>query len=294
MDDMFFPEYGYLPGPPPGALPRPPKMPWTIEQQLRSYATSPQSTERHQILWTSWQQNRRWFSQLLEYTVFSAPMYSRHNAAHCEAVIHNIECLLGEEEIRRLSASDCFALLTAVYLHDIGMVGISADRQGAVKSGDFHRFVENLQKSPDPSMRWAADVFTEWASLAKNQSPEYQPQYDIYRSMVLLLAEYQRRQHADVSAQRLNEWIKDPSKLQSGLLMTGIPMRIFLQIAGCARAHGESDFQTLLDTLPQYDGGFAQDTYHPMFIAVLLSLGDILDLDNNRFNPFAQDVATEC
>lgn len=291
MDDMFFPEYGYLPGPPPGALPRPPKMPWTIEQQLRSYAMSPQSTERHQILWTSWQQNRRWFSQLLEYTVFSAPMYSRHNAAHCEAVIHNIECLLGEEEIRRLSASDCFALLTAVYLHDIGMVGISADRQGAVKSGDFHRFVENLQKSPDSSMRWAADVFIKWASLAKNQSPEYQPQYDIYRSMVLLLAEYQRRQHADVSAQRLNEWIKDPSKLQSGLLMTGIPMRIFLQIAGCARAHGESDFQTLLDTLPQYDGGFAQDTYHPMFIAVLLSLGDILDLDNNRFNPFAQDVA---
>lgn len=293
MDDMFFPEYGYLPAPPPGALPRPPKMPWTIEQQLRSYAMSPQSTERHQILWTSWQQNRRWFSQLLEYTVFSAPMYSRHNAAHCEAVIHNIECLLGEEEIRRLSASDCFALLTAVYLHDIGMVGISADRQGAVKSGDFHRFVESLRKSPDSSMRWAADVFTQWASLAKNQSPEYQPQYDIYRSMVLLLAEYQRRQHADVSAQRLNEWIKDPSKLQSGLLMTGIPMRIFLQIAGCARAHGESDFQTLLDTLPQYDGGFAQDTYHPMFIAVLLSLGDILDLDNNRFNPFAQDVAGE-
>lgn len=293
MDDTFFPEYGYLPRPPAGAYPRPPKMPWTIEQQLRSYAMSPQSTERHQILWTSWQQDRRWLSQLLDFTVFSAPMYSRHNASHCEAVIHNIECLLGEEEIRRLSASDCFALLVAVYLHDIGMVATSADRRGAVKSDDFRRFVEKLQKSPDPSMRWSADVFTKWASLTENQDPEYQPQYDIYRSMVLLLAEYQRRQHADVSAQRLEEWIKDPAKLQNGLLMTGIPMRIFLQIAGCARAHGESDFQTLLDTLPQYDGGFAQDTYHPMFIAVLLSLGDILDLDSNRFNPFTQDVAGE-
>lgn len=293
MDDAFFPEYGRIPGPPAGAFPRPPKMPWTIEQQLRSYAMSPQSTERHQILWTSWQQDRRWLSQLLDFTVFSAPMYSRHNAAHCEAVIHNIECLLGEEEIRRLSASDCFALLVAVYLHDIGMVATSADRRGAVKSDDFRRFVEKLQKSPDPSMRWSADVFSKWSFLTEDQDPEYQPQYDIYRSMVLLLAEYQRMQHADVSAHRLEEWIKDPAKLQNGLLMTGIPMRIFLQIAGCARAHGESDFHTLLSTLPQYDGGFAQDTYHPMFIAVLLSLGDILDLDSNRFNPFTQDVAGE-
>lgn len=293
MDHIFPPEYGYVPGPSTGRPAYSPQMPWTIEQQLRSYAMSPQSTERHQVLWTSWQQDRRWFSQLLDYTVLTAPMYSRHNASHCEAVIHNIECLLGEEEIRRLSASDCFALLTAVYLHDIGMVSTSADRQGAVKSDDFRRFVENLRKSPDPSMHWAAETFEKWSTLAEAQEPEYQPQYDIYRSMVLLLAEYQRKQHADISARRLEEWIKDPAKLQSGLLMTGIPIRIFLQAAACARAHGESDFNTLLRTLPQYDGGFAQDTYHPLFIAVLLSLGDILDLDNNRFNPFIQDVAGE-
>ena len=74
-----------------------PRMPWTIEQQLHSYAMSPQHTERHEILWNSWLQDHRWLSELLEYTVFSAPMYSRHNASHCEAVIHNIECLLGED-----------------------------------------------------------------------------------------------------------------------------------------------------------------------------------------------------
>lgn len=296
MDGVFPSRYSYgtIPAGEADNFPQSPKMPWTIEQQLHAYALSPQRTERHEILWNSWVQDRRWLSQLLEYTVFSAPMYSRHNAFHCETVIHNIECLLGEDEIRRLSATDCFAILVAVYLHDIGMVTISSERQNAVKSDGFSRFVQQLRTSPDASMRWAAETFDRLSG--QETESEAAPgaygerQYDIYRAVVLLLAEFQRRQHADTSADRVEQWIRDPAKLQSGLLMTGIPIRIFLQIAACARAHGESNFDTLLDTLPKCDDGFTQDTYHPMFITVLLALGDILDLDNERFNPFTRDV----
>lgn len=295
MEDFFSSRYGYETAPAGNPSNYPP-MPWTIEQQLHAYAVSPQRTDRHEILWTSWCQDRRWLSQLLEYTVFSAPMYSRHNSSHCEAVIHNIECLLGEDEIRRLSATDCFAILVAVYLHDIGMVTLSMERQDAVKSDGFAHLVQQLKTSTDVNMRWAAETFDELSAQAGKSddsatSDAYgQRQYDIYRAVVLLLAEYQRKQHADASADRVQQWIRDPAKLQTGLLMTGIPIRIFLQIAACARAHGESDFDTLLDTLPKCDDGFTQDTYHPMFIAVLLSLGDILDLDNERFNPFTHDV----
>lgn len=299
MDDYFSPRYNYetlRARNPDKESSNFPKMPWTIEQQLHAYATSPQRTERHEILWTSWLQDRRWLSQLLEYTLFSAPMYSCHNSSHCETVIHNIECLLGEDEIRRLSATDCFAILVAVYLHDIGMVALSSERQDAVKSDGFSRLVQQLKTSNDVNMRWAAETFDELSTQAgKNNTPTApdaygQCQYDIYRAVVLLLAEFQRRQHANSSADRVQQWIRDPAKLQTGLLMTGIPIRIFLQIAACARAHGESDFDTLLATLPKCDDGFTQDTYHPMFIAVLLSLGDILDLDNERFNPFTKDV----
>lgn len=299
MDDYFSPRYGYEVAPAGNSLEKTgssPKMPWTIEQQLYAYATNPQRTERHEILWTSWLQDRRWLSQLLEYTVLSTPMYSRHNSSHCEAVIHNIECLLGEDEIRRLSATDCFAILVAVYLHDIGMVTLGSERQNAVKSDGFSRLVQQMKTSNDVNMRWAAETFDELSAHTDEGEPPTasdiygQRQYDIYRAVVLLLAEFQRRQHADASADRVQQWIRDPAKLQTGLLMTGIPIRIFLQIAACARAHGESDFGTLLTELPKCDDGFTQDKYHPMFIAVLLSLGDILDLDNERFNPFAQDV----
>lgn len=277
-----------------------PRMPWTIEQQLHSYALSPQHTERHEILWVSWQQDRRWLSELLEYTVFSTPMYSRHNASHCESVIHNIECLLGEDEIRRLSATDCFALLIAVYLHDIGMVALSNERRNAMQDDAFRRFIEQLKQSPDTKIRNAAELFSNQNPPAAengkgvpsqdNQERHYLHQYDVYCAVALLLAEYQRKQHADASAKRMEQWIKDPAKLKNSLVMTGIPIRIFLQIAACARMHGESSFDKLMKTLPKCDGGYAQDTYHPMFIGVLLALGDILDLDNDRFNPFAEEV----
>lgn len=43
-------------------------IPWTIESQLKSYATHPDATERHEILWYSWKQIKRWLSQTLAIT----------------------------------------------------------------------------------------------------------------------------------------------------------------------------------------------------------------------------------
>lgn len=107
-------------------------IPWTIESQLRAYASHPQATERHEILWYSWKQIKRWLSQMLEYTLASFPAYSLHNETHCQAILHNIECLLGEPEIRKLSATNCFVILVSVYLHDIGMVITYSDRQDMI------------------------------------------------------------------------------------------------------------------------------------------------------------------
>ena len=124
-------------------------LPWTIEQQLKAYAEAEGRTERHEILYWSWKQNRRWFAQILEYTVASFPSYSQHNETHCRAVIHNIECLLGEDEIRRLSPTDCFTILMAVYLHDVGMSMTDDDRRGIVNSKEFLEWVAQLENSTD-------------------------------------------------------------------------------------------------------------------------------------------------
>ena len=62
----------------------------TIERQLKLYAKSEDATERHQDLWHSWNQNKRWLTQMLEWTLPSFETYSYHNAAHYDSIFHNI------------------------------------------------------------------------------------------------------------------------------------------------------------------------------------------------------------
>lgn len=70
--------------------------------------------------------------------------------------------------------------------------------------------------------------------------------------------------------------------------MAGIPQRIFLLIAKCAGLHTDSDFAHIME-LPQEDNGYVSDYLHPRFVAVLLQLGDILDMDNDRFHPLTKE-----
>ena len=125
------------------------ELPWTIEQQLKAYADAKGHTERHEILQQSWGQNRRWLAQMLEFTLAGFPNYSQHNETHCRAVIHNIECLLGEAEIHRLSPTDCFTILMTVYLHDVGMCITDADRGRIIQSKEFVDWIEQMEQSTD-------------------------------------------------------------------------------------------------------------------------------------------------
>ncbi len=273
-------------------------LPWTIEQQLKAYAEAEGRTERHEILYWSWKQNRRWFAQILEYTVASFPSYSQHNETHCRAVIHNIECLLGEDEIRRLSPTDCFTILMAVYLHDVGMSMTDDDRRGIVNSKEFLEWVAQLENSTDLDYKEAVQSLqrTDYSQDESDDSTInyrrlYSQKLDVFYALTFLISSQQRKNHAAVAAERMKSWVLNPDKLEGGLSMTGIPTRIFLLVAECARLHGEmviEDLMGLLMQLPESDNGFAQDMYHPRFNAVLILIGDALDIDNNRFHPFAE------
>ena len=272
-------------------------IPWTIESHLKSYATHLDATERHEVLWYSWKQIKRWLSQMLEYTLASFPAYSLHNETHCQAILHNIECLLGEPEIRKLSATDCFVILIAVYLHDIGMVITYSDRQDMLQSDSFSELIDELRNSSSSVLQKAAaelqDVnydFRGEPDRKARMKKLYEKKLKVFDAMSLILGEHQRKLHAKISEQRVKKWTDGPSKLQAGLELTQIPMRIFYQAAVCAELHGESDF-TLIEKCPQKDGGYAHDWYHPRFVAALLIIGDGLDLDNDRFHLFMEDFS---
>lgn len=281
-------------------------MPWTIEKQLEAYANDLRHTDRHRILRNAWEQNREFLSKMLEYAVTFYPAYSEHNVTHCRAVLHNIECLLGEDEIKRLSPTDCFAILMTVYLHDVGMCITGKDREKIIDSELFSQMVHELSESPETELQDAAKILLkreydigpceEGASTAEKDRRLFAQKMDVYYALTLLLSRHQRQYHAQVSAKRMEEWMSANNKMHSAFEVSGIPVRIFLQIAGCARMHqGESNVTLLMNAirneLLECDNGFAGDKYHPRFIAILLMLGDILDIDNGRFSVFSQEFA---
>lgn len=207
---------------------------YTIEHHLKMYAKSEDTTERHQVLWHAWNQNKRWLTQLLEWTLPSFPTYSYHNASHADTVFHNIERILGENRIRQLSASDCFMLLHTAYMHDIGMSISAAERKGMMKDEKFVELIEYLKREGDSDMKKAAEsvlqtqytTYQEFSTRERGKKLKelFQQKLDVYYGLSQNMAEYQRRQHAE-------------------------------------------------------------------FVAVMLQLGDALDMDNDRFNPFVFQFA---
>lgn len=282
-----------------------PNMPWTVERQLKAYANAEGHTDRHEILYHTWKQNSRWFTRMLEYTTGSYPRYGQHNAIHCQAVIHNIECLLGEDEIKRLSPTDCYAILMAVYMHDVGMCITEKDKREAVSSTEFVEWIDRHYLSDD--IRLTDDIvnlrrsnynFVE-RKLPEQLETEYKKLYnqklDSANSTENLIAEFRRERHAETSANWLKSELLEPSEMSYGLSLTGIPKRIHLAIADCAFLHGLGNMEDLmahLMAMRQEDNGYASDLYHPRFVAVLLLMGDALDIDNDRFHPNVRAMAS--
>lgn len=273
---------------------------YTIERHLMMYAKFENTSERHQVLWHTWNANKRWLSQMLEWTLPSFPTYSRHNAVHADSVLYNIERILGEERIKQLSATDCFMMLHASYMHDIGMSITALERQEMTQEDMFQDLVEKLEQEGDADQRKAAQsvLRTQYTGYEEKSSRErarhlknlFREKLDVYYGLGQLMSEYQRTLHASKVKERMSKWTLQPEDLGNGFSSSGIPLRLFLRIADCAAIHATSGIEAVLE-LPHKDSGYVLDMVHPRFIAVMLQLGDALDMDNDRFYPFAYKFA---
>lgn len=273
-------------------------IPLTIERHLKNYSECNGHIERHEVLWHEWNHNKRWLIQIQQLILPSFPSYSRHDVSHSEAVLHNIEMILGEKNIRSLSPTDCFVLLHTVYIHDIGMCITHEDKVKILKDGKFHEFLEQLAENKYSKLGKYADLLLKECFKNPDYSKEEKQQHilnkklEVYYAITYLIAEYRRKDHGDVSGKRLIEWIDKPDKLGIGFSTIELPNRLFHIIANCAAAHTKWEVDDIL-CLNQEDSGFVRDYVHPRFITVLLQLGDALDMDNNRFHPLTHEYLGE-
>ena len=272
----------------------------TIEKKLKQWGNYPE----YETLWHGWHQNKRWLTQLLELTLPSFPTYSKHDASHCQSILQNMERILGKANIQKLTATDCFMLLHVAYIHDISMALTAEDRLEIALSDKFLEMLLQIADGSDSVMQKYAKILLnkfesdidfkikhkKMSDREKNEYLKGIMKYDteIFTGVVLLFGEFERRQHGINSGNKLRDLIKDYNKLGSGFSVSGIPMRIFYRVADCAELHTNWNYHDILK-LPFEDTGYGLDSMHPRFVAVMLQLGDALDMDNNRFHLFTKD-----
>lgn len=210
--------------------------------------------------------------------------YSLHDASHSQSIIQAIERFLGENRIRMLSPTDTFMLLICAYAHDYGMAQSYSTICNILGSKKFEDFLRRLEKDLSTLEKEDAKAITNLLAYLNRNKDRIEIK-DIYLSIALTMQLYLRTNH----------WsgVIDLEKDFQGLFEEHIKRRFITGSEGIVdicMCHGK-DFKDIFRLSPVADG-MVGDDFHPRFVASMLRLGDLLDLDNNRFPLwFAREAA---
>jgi hypothetical protein len=232
------------------------------------------------------------FANITDATAMHFPHYSLHDSTHAASVLSNIEQFLGEDRIQMLSPTDCWLLLMAVYMHDIGMAAAQQSIDALDDDEEFLQYCIRMKNGTQEELRTAANYIVnevnerrdyqdmcEYARNNHNAQGAIRNIYDAFWYIRMLVADYMRREHPSAAYKIVSQNISEFH--HRGI----ISERLVHLYAKIAMMHG-MDYNQILSKLELETNGFRNDTAHPRFIAAMLRLGDIFDLDNNRFNEY--------
>lgn len=238
-------------------------------------------------LHSQWQFDKELIPKALQTIGSVFPHYSRHDQSHSDQILVNIERLLGEDRIQLLSATDTWLLLEAAYWHDIGMVIPHKALEEALKDPAFETYRLQIASQAGHELQKFATHFSSDVNEAFGGADT---PLDAMNQFRVFMAEWFRRKHHTRAEYAINyPWqAMGLSSPRTEL----IPKRLFRLLGRICAMHGRS-FDEVVGQLPFKETGMANDDCHPRYIACLLRLGDLLDIDDNRFCPVMQQIAGE-
>jgi hypothetical protein len=230
-----------------------------------------------EILYAQWNYDKKVIPVALNAVSTLFPHYSLHDESHSITIVNNIVRVLGKEKLEKLSAIDIWLILEASYCHDIGMVVSSEKLIQALTSKEFLNFFKEIQQDKKNGLHDFALQFNIEGSKIIYTSNELNLEY--HDGIKFILAEFFRRTHSE----RSKEIISNPvGELKLSSPRGVIPQRIFKILADICSSHTKN-FEDVMK-LPFSEVGIDIENSHPRFISCLLRIGDLLDLDNNRFS----------
>ncbi|KAA6336511.1 Chaperone protein HtpG [termite gut metagenome] len=244
-----------------------------IEKQLRIKSENTQSI----ILYSQWQFDKELIPPALNAIANIFPHYSLHNETHSNAILSNITKLLGEKFIDELNCTDLWLLLESAYCHDIGMI-ISYDQaKEAIDSKEFIQHISKILNDEGHALhRYSKKLSIEREKILFSENTFEVEKIDTIR---FLLADFFRTKHATLS----NDYILNPdSAIALKSPRTIIPLRLYSILGIICSSHTKT-FEEVM-SIPYYEDGIDTENAHPRFIAYMLRIGDLLDIDNYRFS----------
>lgn len=253
-----------------------------IEQVFRNKAKD----EGCSILVSKWNYDSTLIPEALETIPLIFPHFSKHNKSHSETILNNIVNVLGKNVIEQLSSTDLWLILESAYCHDLGMVITVEMINAALQDGSFLKYFRSVLADPFHEMyKYAAFYAIKNGKLVLKQNDFSLMMYDSVR---FLMSDYFRSRHADNSLKAI---ANTDSVLALDLPKAIVPTRLISMMGAVCRSH-TLNFNEVM-SLPQVENGIATDMAHPRFVACLLRLGDILDIDNNRFSDVFMKTISE-
>jgi molecular chaperone HtpG len=221
----------------------------------------------------------------LHYIPQTFPYYTRHTIQHSDAIVLQISKLLFKDErpsgaVVELSAVESYILITAAYLHDSGMVASDEEKKQILSSAKWCRWLS--------SEKWRQDRWDAIQALRHNQSiPD-----DTIRNFVadletrFLLAEFIRREHHI----RAGKVIQNYQSIL-GRFAFDDPM-LEEAIANVCVGHGLSTDELENPELYPELRDIRGEKVNLRFLAILLRLGDLLDMSSDRACPLLLNAAS--
>ncbi|ENY0908409.1 ATP-binding protein [Serratia ureilytica] len=240
-----------------------------IENRLKLLASE---NSNYAPLLAQWEFDKRLLSRALNSVSNSFPHYSLHDTSHSSTIINQIEKIIAPN-ISYLSATDCWLILEACYWHDSGMIINHDEKMGLVKDRDFISYLTSLKND-------GGDFSVDAASILNGIDKEdIEKLLGDSQSLMFIIADYYRSKHAA----RSEEHVNNPNKIGVDSPRTYlIPKRLISILGKICSCHGKSS-DSILELQKATDGMDLEDYAHPRYVAGLLRIGDLLDIDDGRF-----------
>jgi molecular chaperone HtpG len=223
-------------------------------------------------------------SKWLTYVPQTFPHYTRHTIDHSDEIVSQVSKLLfysddPEQPVVKLSGAEAYILVASAYLHDAGMVVSDHEKAEILKSSDWANWTTG---EGGGAKRWQ---YAQELRNGKEPADESLRNFLADVQVRFLIAEFVRARHHLRAADLLTQ-----QQSILGRFAFDDPM-LLRTIADTCIAHGLKQHE--LEDRERYPDrrDILGDLVNVRFIAVLLRLGDLLDMRHDRACPLLLNAA---